>query len=69
MWVRSKHRNDRGGVVTSTRTNSAADKAPLSDERFQEAERLRSESATEAFHAMHFKGELSRRLMKFWDAY
>lgn len=35
MWVRSKHRNDRDGAVTSTRTNSVADKAPLSDERFQ----------------------------------
>ncbi len=35
----------------------------------REAERLRSESTPEAYHAMHIKGELSRRLMKFWDAY
>lgn len=35
MWTRSKHRNDRGGAATSTRASSAAEKAPLSDERFQ----------------------------------
>jgi len=35
----------------------------------REAERLRMESTHDAFHAMHIKGELSRRLMRFWDAY
>jgi hypothetical protein len=35
MWVRSKHRNDRSAALTSARGNSAADKTPLSNERFQ----------------------------------
>ena len=35
----------------------------------RESERLRGESTDEAFHAMHIRGELSRRLMRFWDAY
>lgn len=35
MWTRSKHHNDRCGAATTARANSAAGKAPLSDERFQ----------------------------------
>lgn len=35
----------------------------------KESERLRKQSTDEAFYTMHIRGELSRRLMKYWDAY
>lgn len=35
----------------------------------EESERLRGQSTDDAFYAMHIRGELSRRLMKYWDAY